>query len=174
MPVRVVPHEPGWHQAFRAEAARIIQALGPPLVHVHHVGSTAIPGIVAKPVIDILIEVEAIERLDQQAAAMHALGYEALGEYGIPGRRYFRKDDDHGTRTHQVHAFCAGSEGAVRIMAFRAYMVAHPADAQAYGALKAGLAARHPGDKVAYRDGKAAFVKERERLALDWWASQAL
>ncbi len=137
-----------------------------------HIGSTAIPGIVAKPVIDILLEVERIERLDQQVAAMQRLGYEALGEFGIPGRRYFRKNDGNGTRTHHVHGFLAGSDGAIRHVAFRAYMVAHLAEAQAYGALKERLASRHPDDIEAYMDGKDAFIKDREHRALEWWASQ--
>jgi GrpB-like predicted nucleotidyltransferase (UPF0157 family) len=172
MQVRVVPHDPNWRQLFNIEAARIVRALGEPVVKVHHIGSTAIPGIVAKPVIDILLEVEHIERLDQQAAAMQGLGYEVLGEFGIPGRRYFRQDDRNGTRTHQVHGCLAGSDDAVRHIAFRAYMVTHPAEAQAYGALKERLASLHPDDIAAYMDGKDSFIKDRERLALAWWASQ--
>jgi GrpB-like predicted nucleotidyltransferase (UPF0157 family) len=172
MHVRVVPHDPNWRHAFDVEAVRIVQALGEPRVTVHHVGSTAIPGIVAKPVIDILLEVERIDRLDQQVAGMQGLGYEALGEFGIPGRRYFRKNDESGTRSHHVHGFLAGSDGAIRHLAFRAYMVAHPSEAQAYGALKEWLASLHPNDIDAYMDGKDSFIKDRERIALDWWASQ--
>jgi GrpB-like predicted nucleotidyltransferase (UPF0157 family) len=172
MHVRVVPHDPNWRHAFDLEAVRIVQALGEPVVRVHHIGSTAIPGIVAKPVIDILLEVERIERLDQQVAAMQGLGYQALGEFGIPGRRYFRRNDGNGTRTHQVHGFLAGSDGAMRHIAFRAYMVAHRTEAQAYGTLKERLASLHPDDIEAYMDGKDSFIKDRERLALEWWASQ--
>ncbi len=168
----VVPHDPAWSRAFRDEALRIVEALGEPAVAVHHIGSTAIPGIAAKPILDLLLEVERLERLDEQAGAMRGLGYEAMGEFGIPGRRYFRKDDAGGTRTHHVHGFLAGSEGATRHLAFRAYMVAHPEEARAYGALKERLAARYPGDMNAYMDGKDAFVRERERRALTWWAAR--
>ena len=171
MQVRVIPHDPNWQYAFNIEASRITQALGEPAVTTHHIGSTAIPGIVAKPVIDILLEVERIERLDQQVTTMQGLGYDALGEYGIPGRRYFRKNDHNGTRTHHVHGFLAGSDEAMRHVAFRAYMVAHPSEAQAYGVLKAQLASLHSDDIEAYMDGKDSFIKERERLALEWWAS---
>lgn len=174
MQIRVVPHDPNWRHAFNVEAARLVQALGEPAVSVHHVGSTAIPGIAAKPIIDILLEVERIERLDRQVAELQGLGYEALGEFGIPGRRYFRKNDEHGTRTYHVHGFLAGSHGAVRHIAFRAYMVAHPAEAQAYGTLKVRLASRHPDDIAAYREGKDAFIKQRERLALEWWGKPEL
>lgn len=172
MHVRVVPHDPEWRRAFVVEAARIASALGPPVVRVHHIGSTAIPGLVAKPIIDLLLEVDAIERMDRQASSMEALGYEALGEFGIPGRRYFRKDDARGERTHQVHAFREGSPEVVRHLAFRAYMAAHPDDAQAYGRLKQHLAGLHPEDIEAYMAGKDAYIKDRERVALAWWASR--
>jgi GrpB-like predicted nucleotidyltransferase (UPF0157 family) len=99
---------------------------------------------------------------------LEALGYEAKGEFGIPGRRYFRKDDAEGIRTHQVHAFGAGSPGAARHLAFRDYMRAHPGIAREYGALKARLARAHPHDMQAYMDGKDAFVREHERRALLW------
>jgi len=168
----VVPHDPAWSQAFFDEARRIVAALGDPPVAVHHIGSTAIPGIAAKPVLDLLLEVDRLERLDEQAPVMRELGYQVMGEFGIPGRRYFRKDDANGTRTHHVHGFLAGSDGAVRHRAFRAYMVAHPDEARAYGALKERLASQHPDDMEAYMDGKDAFVRERERRALAWWGSR--
>ena len=82
-PVRVVPHDPGWQHAFNIEAAGIAQALGEPAVTIHHIGSTAIPGIVAKLIIDIMLEVARIERLDQQVAALQRLGYEALAARGV-------------------------------------------------------------------------------------------
>jgi GrpB-like predicted nucleotidyltransferase (UPF0157 family) len=172
MRVRVVPHDPTWKHAFEVESARIVQALGEPVVGVHHIGSTAIPGIVAKPIIDMLLEVERIERLDEQVGQLQALGYQALGEFGIPGRRYFRKDDANGTRTHQAHAFRAGSPEVSRHLAFRAYTVAHLDQAAAYGALKARLALQHPDDIEAYMDGKDPFIKHAERDALVWWAGR--
>ena len=169
MQVRVDPHDPRWRDAFDVEAARIIRALGEPAVRVHHIGSTAIEGIPAKPVIDILVEVDDIQRMDRQAAAMETLGYESLGEFGIPGRRYFRKNDAIGIRSHQVHAFLADSPEAVRHLAFCAYMTAHAAEARVYGALKERLAALYPDTIEAYMDGKDAYVKECEQLALSWW-----
>lgn len=99
---------------------------------------------------------------------MAALGYEAKGEYGIPGRRYFRKDSAAGVRTHQIHAFEANSEGFVRHLAFRNYLIEHPAIAQAYSDLKRRLASEFPDDIEAYMDGKDPFIKEHEQLALTW------
>jgi GrpB-like predicted nucleotidyltransferase (UPF0157 family) len=171
--VEVVPHDPRWHDAFVEEAKRVAAALGGNVAAVHHVGSTAIPDIYAKPVIDLLVEVRDITEVDVRSPAMRALGYEALGEYGLPGRRYFRKDDREGVRTHQVHAYEAGSAEVVRHLAFRDYMLAHPSDARRYGELKRRLAEEHPQNMEGYMDGKDAFIKEAERRALSWRASRA-
>lgn len=141
-------------------------------MRLHHIGSTAIPGIPAKPIIDILIEVVDIQALDERTPAIETLGYEAMGEYGIPQRRYFRRDDASGNRTHQVHAFQAGSAEVHRHLAFRDYMIAHRLAARAYGELKQHLADRYPDDVEAYMDGKDAFVKDHEALALAWWSSK--
>jgi GrpB-like predicted nucleotidyltransferase (UPF0157 family) len=169
--VVVVPHNPRWRNSFEAEAKGIAAALGERLVAVHHIGSTAIPGIHAKPIVDVLVEVRDLGELDARTPAMESLGYEAMGEYGIPGRRYFRKSNQAGTRTHHVHAFEAGSGEAVRHLAFRDYMIAHPADAQAYSELKRKLAAEHPRNIDGYMDGKDGFIQEMDRRAAAWRAS---
>lgn len=166
--IRVVSHDPVWAVKFEVEAGRIAEAIGEAAVRVHHIGSTAIPQTKAKPVIDILVEVTSLDVLDRMAPRLEALGYEAKGEFGIPGRRYFRLDDARGTRTHQVHAFEAGTPNVVRHIAFRDYVRAHPLLAEEYGALKKRLAEAHPDDMAAYMDGKDAFVKEHERRALVW------
>ena len=166
--VEVVPHNPRWRAAFEAEAERVAAALGENVVAVHHIGSTAIPGIYAKPVLDLLVEVRDIAEVDGRSPAMESLGYEVLGEFGIPGRRYFRKDDREGIRTHQVHAFGAGSAQVERHLAFRDYMIAHPAEAQRYSELKRRLAEEHPQSFEGYMDGKDAFIKEMDRRAARW------
>ena len=172
MRVTVVAHDPAWKNDFEAEADHIARALGDMVVSLYHIGSTAIPGIFAKPVIDILLAVDDIVRLDDKSSAMEQLGYEAMGEFGIPGRRYFRKDIASGIRTRHVHAFAAGSTEIERHLAFRDYMIAHPAEAQAYSQLKQRLAREHPGDIEAYMDGKDLFIKEHEAKAIMWRASQ--
>lgn len=165
--VRVVQHDPSWADAFEAEAAALRSVLGEEVVAVHHVGSTAIPGISAKPIIDILLEVREVERLDELGPAMAGLGYEAWGEFGIPGRRYFDKHVD-ARGTHHVHAFTTGNPELERHLAFRNYMISHPEDARAYGRLKEELANRFPTDRESYVDGKDAFIKEMEKKALAW------
>jgi GrpB-like predicted nucleotidyltransferase (UPF0157 family) len=170
--IKVVAYDPSWKSQFEREANRIAHALGEIVVSLHHIGSTAIPGIFAKPIIDILLEVGDIVQLDDKRAAMEQLGYEAIGEFGIPGRRYFRKDNPSGTRTHQVHAFQVNSPEIERHLAFRDYMIAHPLEAQTYSALKQRLALEHPEDIEAYMDGKDAYIKEHEARAIAWRSLQ--
>ncbi len=168
MKIQVVPPDPKWSDQFGAEASRIRSALGDVAVKVYHIGSTSIPNIYAKPVIDILLEVSDIKDLDNHTPEMTALGYEVKGEFGIPGRRYFRKNSAAGARTHQIHAFEKNSEGLVRHLAFRDYMIAHPMIAQTYSDLKRRLASDFPDDIEAYMDGKDSFIKEYEQHALKW------
>ena len=166
MRIQVVAHDPAWRDEFKAEASRITCALGDIVVRLHHIGRTAISGIFAKPIIDFLWEVDDIVELDDRSSFMEEIGYEAMGEFGIPGRRYFRKNNALGVRTHQVHAFEADSTEVERHLAFRDYMIAHPEEAQAYGDLKRKLAQEHPDDIEAYMDGKDPFIKECEAKAI--------
>lgn len=165
--VEVVPHDPRWADEFEVEARRLLAVLGKELLAIHHIGSTAIPGIAAKPVIDVLPVVRSIERMDAMDDDMAALGYRAWGEYGLPGRRYFTRDSD-GKRTHNIHVYARGNREITRHLAFRDYMNAHQAEAHAYGRLKANLAQQFPTDFEAYMDGKNAFIQDRERRALAW------
>jgi len=172
MRVHVVPHDFAWKDEFQAEADQIAGALGDIVVALHHIGSTAIPGIFAKPIIDIVLEVADLERLDRRSHALDAVGYEGLGEFGIVGRRYFRKSNSIGIRTHHVHAFQTESAEIECHLAFRDYMVAHPEEARRYGRLKRELASQHPDDIEAYMDGKDAYIKEQQVRALAWRRSQ--
>jgi GrpB-like predicted nucleotidyltransferase (UPF0157 family) len=157
--VKVVAHDPTWSDAIDQEAALISEALGDNVLAIHHIGSTAIPGIYAKPVIDILVEVGDLAVLDDGNAEMEALNYEVMGEFGIPGRRYFRKDNFKGIRTHQIHAFQVGSPQIARHIAFRDYLIAHPDAARAYSELKARVA-KETRTADEYMDGKDAFIRE--------------
>ncbi len=170
--VEVVPHDPRWRDAFEAEAKRIVAALGENVVDIYHIGSTAIPNIYAKPIIDLLVEVKNITEVDGQSSAMELLGYEIMGEYGIPGRRYFRKDNQEGIRSHHVHVFEDGSVEVERHLAFRDYMIAHPGDAQRYSELKRTLAEEYPQSMDGYIDGKDSFIKEMNWRAAQWRTSQ--
>jgi GrpB-like predicted nucleotidyltransferase (UPF0157 family) len=172
MEVRVVSPDPTWVESFSSEADLLRSALNDLEVEVHHIGSTSIQGIYAKPIIDILLVVRKLEDMDSRAKVMEALGYEAKGEFGIPARRYFRKDSSEGIRTYQVHAFERNSAGARRHLAFRDYMNAHDRAAEAYSSLKQRLARDFPFDVQAYMDGKDAFIKQHEALAIAWRSSK--
>ncbi len=165
--VEVVLHNPNWHRAFQDESAQIAAALGG-IITIEHIGSTAIPTIYAKPIIDILVSVADIAKVDDRNASMQALGYEVMGEYGIAGRRYFRKDNELGIRTHHVHVFALGSAHINRHLAFRDYMRVHPIEAQQYSNLKQQLAKQYPDDIEGYIDGKDEFIKAIDQKAIVW------
>lgn len=166
--VEVVAYDPTWSVVFEAEAQQIAQAMGDNMVAIHHIGSTAIPGIYAKPIIDLLVEVNDIMKVDERRANMVALGYVALGEFGISGRRYFRKENQNGIRTHHVHTFEAGTAEVMRHLAFREYMRAHPDEAQRYSDLKRDLAKQYPTNIDRYMDGKDGLIKAMDRKAAQW------
>ncbi len=157
--VLVLPHDPEWTIRFASEARRIAEALGPNVVAIHHIGSTAIPGLPAKPIIDVLVEVSRIADIASREPAMVARDYEAKREYGLPGRRYFRKSDRRGVRTHHVHCYEASSPEVARHLAFRDFVREHPDTAREYAELKQTLASAHPDDSRAYAAGKAAFIQ---------------
>lgn len=171
--VRVVPYDPAWPGAFEVEAARISEALAGLAPRIHHIGSTAVPGLAAKPIVDLLLEVDDLGALEEHRRHLEGLGYEVMGEFGIPGRRFFRRVDGAGERTHHVHAFVPGDPGVVRHLAFRDYLRAHADAAREYGELKVKLARGHPNDIEAYMEGKDAFVKEYETKALAWRSGRA-
>ena len=149
----MLPYDPRWPEAYERAAAEVVAVLGQNLYAIHHIGSTSIPGIHAKPVIDILAVVGELDALDRRSAPMRALGYEVMGAFGIEGRRYFRRDDANGKRTHQVHAFAHKSPHVLRHLAFRDYLCVHTDIAEAYSELKQRLAATHPHDMEAYMAG---------------------
>lgn len=165
----VVPHDQSWKKAFADEAAAIKGVFGNTHAQIHHIGSTAIPGILAKPIIDLLGIVATLADADANASALESLGFEAMGAYGIEGRRYFRKTDSDGIRTHHLHVFEEGSQHVERHFAFRDYLIAHPAVAKEYSSLKERLT---PGDAPtwdAYLDGKDPFISRVELQAVDWY-----
>ncbi|MFQ9679287.1 MAG: GrpB family protein [Ruthenibacterium lactatiformans] len=166
--ITVVPYDPAWSGLYEAEAQAIAGVLGQRLTAIHHIGSTAVPGLAAKPVIDIMPVVRAVTEADECRADFEALGYEYLGEFGIPGRRYLRKAAMNG-RIRCIflpRTMCAPLRGTSR-----AGLSAPIPRAAAYGALKLELAARFPYDIDGYCDGKDAFVGALERDALEWRAA---
>lgn len=165
--VIVTEYNPLWPQLYRQEAEQIRAILRDNCVAIHHIGSTAVVGLCAKPVIDIMPVVVSLARVDAQKKAFEAIGYEVLGEFGIAGRRYLRKGGDE--RTHQLHIFEQGAyEQIERHLALRDYLRAHPQDAAVYGRLKRQLAQQFPWDIESYCDGKDDLVRKLEQAALQW------
>lgn len=166
--VEVVPHDPKWRIEFEAESKQITNMMGENVVAIHHIGSTAISRIYAKPIIDILVEVKDLFKVDGQNSLMESLGYELMGEFGISGRRYFRKNNEAGVRTHHIHIFETSSQQVKRHLNFRDYMITHPDDAQRYSELKCKLAREYPTNIDDYMDGKDEFIREIDKKAALW------
>ncbi|TYP54205.1 GrpB family protein [Thermosediminibacter litoriperuensis] len=170
--VVVTEYNPMWPVMFEAEAAEIKKIFGHELIAIHHIGSTSVPGMKAKPIIDIMPVVRDINAVDKFNDKMIELGYEPMGEFGLPGRRYFRKGGDN--RTHHVHIYQFDNTTEVeRHLAFRDYLREHKDAAEEYGKLKEKLAKRFPDDIEAYMDGKDQFVKELEHKALKWYREKS-
>ena len=163
----VVSHDELWPGLFAAESAALAAAFGGRATEIHHVGSTSVPGLPAKPIIDILVVTDDIGQVDSLNPALIALGYEPQGEYGIPGRRFFTKGGDV-KRSHHVHVFQQDHPEVSAMLDFRDYLRSHPRQAAEYGRLKEELALLCEDDITAYNAGKDAFVKELIRKARAW------
>jgi GrpB-like predicted nucleotidyltransferase (UPF0157 family) len=170
--VKLEPHRPAWPKLAQAEATRLAPILADNLITIEHIGSTAIPGIHAKPTIDLLPIVHSIAGVDAIETALKALGYGWRGEFGLPGRRYCTLDHpETGRRLFNVHIFETGSPQIHRLLAFRDYLRAHRDEALAYESEKKRAAALHPDDTLAYNDAKSVWIKECETRALAWRAT---
>lgn len=154
-----------WPQRYEEERARIMPILRDNCIAIYHIGSTSVPKLAAKPVIDIMIVVKNLKGVDAVSAEFSAIGYEWLGEYGIAGRRYLRKGGDE--RTHQIHIFQAEDwQNISRHLAFRDYLRSHEEARSEYAKLKKVLAQRFPYDIDRYGDGKEKLVGCLETQAL--------
>jgi GrpB-like predicted nucleotidyltransferase (UPF0157 family) len=165
--VELASYNPEWADMFLTEAEVLGDVFGDKLVAIHHIGSTAIPGILAKPILDFLVEVPDIREVDDLNSEMEALGYQPRGEYGIPGRRYFVKQSGE-THTHHIHIFQTGDPRVERHLNFRSCLIAHPQEAQAYSALKEKLAQQFPEDIDSYVEGKTHFIQDIDIKARIW------
>lgn len=167
-PVVLAPYDPAWPARaeglmaeLRAAAPGVFQAL-------YHVGSTSVPGLEAKPVIDLLGEVEILSEMEAARPALAALGYRWRGENGIAGRRYFTRDDpDTGARAVHLHVHASDDPAVARHLAFRDSLRADPALAEAYLAEKRRCAALHPGDSGAYTACKEGWIARVANLSDD-------
>ena len=172
--VEVVPYNPSWRSLFETEANQIAIALAENVIAIHHIGSTSIETIYAKPIIDILVEVSLIAKVDEHHSLMKLIDYQCMGEFGIKDRRFFLKDNSAGIRIYHVHVFEVNSEQVHRHLLFRDYLTYHPEQAQMYSNLKQSLSNKHPLDIQKYMDGKDEFIQEIDRQAAKWRKGQPL
>ncbi len=164
--VEVVFYNPKWIEEFALESENIKNIMEKEIVNIHHIGSTSIPGICAKPIIDILIEVKDIKCIDSYNKNMEGIGYIAKGEYGISGRRFFLKGLYE--RTHHLHIFQVGNHEIQRHLLFRDYMIAHPLQAKKYESLKKELAVKYKYNIEGYCNGKDSFIRSADEKAKVW------
>lgn len=161
----ICDYDPQWPAMFEAERVRIQQKLGHLVREIHHVGSTTVPGMKAKPEIDLLIVVNCISGIDAINSGMAELGYDVRGECGIEGRHYYSKNTQ-SVRTHKAHVCEISHSNVTRQIAFRDYMRDHPKDAQEYAVLKMRLAKSNSKGMAEYLEGKQNYIEGIIRTAL--------
>jgi GrpB-like predicted nucleotidyltransferase (UPF0157 family) len=157
--VRLVPYRPGWARCFQEEALRLRAALGDCALAIEHIGSTAIEGVEAKPILDLQVGVRSVADAAFFQQALAPLGYEGGEDPEIPGRLYFVKRTAQGKSTHHLNVLEMESELWTSHLRFRDYLRAHPEARARYRRLKADLAHRFAHRRRAYTDAKATFIK---------------
>jgi GrpB-like predicted nucleotidyltransferase (UPF0157 family) len=164
--VEIVPYDSRWPGLFATEAPFIRAALGEQVIAIEHFGSTAVPGLAAKPIIDILVAVRSLAAMGHAEAALAPLGYVFWRDNPKRDRMFFVKGmPPHGARrTHHIHITETGGE-MWRRRGFRDYLISHPDEARRYEALKRELVAKFPDDREAYTAAKTSFVDAAMRLA---------
>ena len=165
----ILPWTEDWVKQYYKEEKILKNIFKNEILGIYHIGSTSIPSIgFAKPIIDILIVVKDIEKIDLYNEDMLSLGYEPRGENGISGRRYFQKGKE--KRTHHVHIYQEGNKNIRIHLDFKEYLFNFPEDAKSYGDLKIKLAAQFPNDIHKYQHYKQDFVNELVKKAMNWSA----
>jgi len=165
--VELVPHNPAWSQLANEEARLILEHISVPIIGVYHIGSTSIPGIKAKPILDFVIEVENLAKIIQSIESFEELGYCSKGEYGISGRQFFTKDT-HGERSHHLHIFQKGHPDIERHLVFRDFLRSNPEAAHEYELIKEKLAKRFPKQSSDYTEAKSDFILSMDEVARYW------
>jgi GrpB-like predicted nucleotidyltransferase (UPF0157 family) len=170
--VEIEPYSATWPELAHQEIELLSDAFGGRVGGIHHIGSTSICGLAAKPVIDLMAVAPDLDFLDGALPELDRLGFRGWGELGITGRRYFTKDTDEGKRVVQLHCFPQGSPHVERHLAFRDYLRTHPDIASDYETEKRRCAALFPENSHSYSDCKAEWIIGAEATALRWYRGQ--
>lgn len=165
-PIVIVPYQPEWPTQADQERAHIQEAIGQHLVRLEHIGSTSVPSLAAKPIIDLMAGIDSLSNDSPCIEALTALGYEYVPAYEdvMPYRRFFRKNRGE-IRTHNLHMVEVATEFWERHLLFRDYLRLHPDAVAQYALLKHQLAAKHQTDLDRYTEDKTAFIREIEQKA---------
>lgn len=166
MQIEIVDYDPDWPCLFEERAKRIRAALRDVALRIDHIGSTSVPGLAAKPIIDIQVSVASFDPLDPIRVPMEGLGYIFRADNLELTKRYFRESP--GMRREHVHVRKAGSWGQQFALLFRDYMRTHPKDAARYAELKRTLAQQYREDRHAYTNAKTPFIWDVMQRANDW------
>lgn len=160
--VKLVPYTPEWKRLYEVEKTALHMIVGFYILDIQHIGSTSIPGMLAKPIIDIAIAVADYEEARVCIPLIEGLGYEYRGERGIPRRHLFAKGNP---RVFHIHMLEIDSLEWQNHLLFRDYLCQYPYVATQYAELKGQLASKYPQDRLAYQDGKAAFIERVLQIA---------
>jgi GrpB-like predicted nucleotidyltransferase (UPF0157 family) len=153
-PVEVSDYDPAWPEEFECLKSRILAALGDLVLRVEHVGSTAVRGLAAKPIVDLYVVVKG---MDEATTSLRELGYVAEGELGVPGRLGFARPE--GEKRHHLYICSPDHAGLETVVRFRDYMRTHGQQADEYADLKRELAGRYRDDRDAYAAAKSTFIE---------------
>lgn len=165
--VELEPHDPAWRDAYEREVERLHELVGNYVVEFQHVGSTAVEGLPAKPVVDLLAVLDEATDITEVVTTLEANGYEHRPNDDVPDRAFLAKGP-RSERTHYLSLVDRDGDCYREQVAFRDYLRAHPGVAEAYADLKRELAAEHPDDRSAYTAEKSAFVERVLADALAW------
>jgi len=156
--IQLVPWSTRWAARFADEKERWQRMLGSVCLDVEHIGSTAIEGIMAKPIVDVLVVVTSHEEIVRMTAQILEHGYRTKGEHGIPGRRYFQRDED-GERAFHIHAYEQGHSAIASHIRFRDFLRSDKSTAREYERLKIELAQKFRDLKSPYSEAKGSFIE---------------
>jgi GrpB-like predicted nucleotidyltransferase (UPF0157 family) len=162
------PYDPSWPVQFQEYSKNLREVFGSEIILLEHVGSTSVPGMWAKPQIDIVITVNHFEKIPEYYPDIQARGYKARGDYTSEGEEYFTLDNEEGTRLASVHVLPAGHRWATDLLDVRDYLRAHPKEVEYYSNVKRETNATYPADYTNYYKGKLEAIHTLRERAAKW------